>query len=63
MLGSAHTGSPFGESIISTDLVVRPVTVGFGADIGVNACIQPDLHIAAHAIVGLTQSPSQDVPG
>ena len=62
VLGSVHTGSPLGEPIISTDLVVRPVTVGFGADIGMNACVLPGLHIGAHSIVGAGSVVTHDVP-
>ena len=52
VLGSAHTGMPLEQPIIATDLVIRPVTVGVGADIGINASILPGVHIGAHAIVG-----------
>jgi acetyltransferase-like isoleucine patch superfamily enzyme len=62
VLGSVHTGSPLGEPIISTDLVVRPVTVAFGADIGMNACVLPGLHIGAHSIVGAGSVVTHDVP-
>ena len=62
VLGSAHTGVPLGEPIISTDLVVKPVIVGFGADIGVNACLLPGLHIGAHSIVGAGAVVTHDVP-
>jgi acetyltransferase-like isoleucine patch superfamily enzyme len=62
VLGSVHTGSPLSEPIISTDLVVRPVTIGFGADIGMNACILPGLHVGAHSIVGAGAVVTHDVP-
>jgi acetyltransferase-like isoleucine patch superfamily enzyme len=62
VLGSVHTGLPLGEPIISTDLTVRPVTVGFGADIGMNASILPGLRIGAHAIVGAGAVVTHDVP-
>jgi acetyltransferase-like isoleucine patch superfamily enzyme len=62
VLGSVHTGSPLGEPIISTDLEIRPVTIGFGADIGMNACILPGLHIGAHSIVGAGAVVTDDVP-
>jgi len=61
VLGSVHTGLPLGEPIISTDLTVRPVIVGFGADIGMNASILPGLRIGAHAIVGAGAVVTQDV--
>jgi acetyltransferase-like isoleucine patch superfamily enzyme len=62
VLGSTHTGLPLGDPIISTDLVVKPVTVGFGADIGMNACILPGLNIGAHSIVGAGAVVTHDVP-
>jgi acetyltransferase-like isoleucine patch superfamily enzyme len=62
VLGSTHTGIPVGEPIIATDLVIKPVTVGFGADIGMNACILPGVHIGTHAIVGAGAVVTQDVP-
>ena len=61
-MGSVHTGLPLGEPIISTDLTVRPVAVGFGADIGMNASILPGIHIGAHAIVGAGAVVTQDIP-
>ena len=62
VLGSTHTGLPLGEPVITTDLVVKPVTIGFGADIGMNACILPGLHVGAHSIVGAGAVVTQDVP-
>jgi acetyltransferase-like isoleucine patch superfamily enzyme len=62
VLGSAHTGSPIGEPIIRTDLVIKPVVVGFGADIGMNASLLPGVRIGAHSIVGAGAVVTQDVP-
>jgi len=62
VLGSIHTGLPLDDPIISTDLLVKPVMVGFGADIGMNACILPGLHIGAHSIVGAGAVVTHDVP-
>lgn len=62
VLGSAHTGVPVEQPIIATDLVIRPVTVGTGADIGMNASILPGVHIGAHAIVGAGAVVTHDVP-
>lgn len=61
VLGSAHTGVPVTAPIITTDLVIRPVTVGFGADIGMNASILPGVHIGAQAIVGAGAVVTRDV--
>ena len=62
VLGSAHTGIPSTEPIITTGLVIKPVTVGFGADIGMNASILPGVHIGAHSIVGAGAVVTHDVP-
>src|ERR1700719_5194953 len=52
VLGSSHTGKPVSMPIITTELVIKPVRVGFGADIGMNASILPGVQIGAHSIVG-----------
>jgi acetyltransferase-like isoleucine patch superfamily enzyme len=62
VLGSTHTGEPIEQPIITTDLVIRPVVVGTGADIGMNASILPGVRIGAHAIVGAGAVVTQDVP-
>lgn len=62
VLGSAHTGVPSGEPIITTGLVIKPVRVGFGADIGMNASILPGVHIGAHSIIGAGAVVTHDVP-
>lgn len=62
VLGSAHTGIPVSEPIISTDLVIKPVVVGQGADIGMNASILPGVRIGKHAIVGAGAVVTHDVP-
>ena len=62
VLGSVHTGVPNTDPIITTDLVVKPVTVGFGADIGMNASILPGVHVGAHSIVGAGAVVTEDIP-
>ena len=52
VLGSEHTGEPIDVPIIQTDLVIKPVRVGDGADIGVNAVLLPGVTIGAGAIIG-----------
>jgi acetyltransferase-like isoleucine patch superfamily enzyme len=42
--------------------MIKPVTVGFGADIGMNASILPGVHIGAHSIVGAGAVVTHDVP-
>ena len=62
VLGSVHTGVPDDVPIIRTDLIIKPVTVGYGADIGMNAAILPGVHIGAHSIVGAGAVVTRDVP-
>jgi acetyltransferase-like isoleucine patch superfamily enzyme len=62
VLGSAHTGVPIEDPVITTDLVIKPVVVGFGADIGMNASILPGVRVGAHSIVGAGAVVTHDVP-
>jgi len=62
LLGSEHTGHPQSAHIIQTDLEVRPVRVGAGADIGVNAVVLPGVTIGKGAIVGAGAVVTRDVP-
>jgi len=62
VLGSAHTGAPIEQPIITTGLVIKPVVVETGADIGMNASILPGVRIGANAIVGAGAVVTQDVP-
>ena len=61
VLGSEHTGEPADVPIIQTDLVIKPVRVGDGADIGVNAVLLPGVHIGTGAIVGAGAVVTKDV--
>jgi len=61
VLGSAHTGIPVEDPIISTGLVIKPVRVDYGADVGMNASILPGVHIGAQSIVGAGAVVSRDV--
>jgi acetyltransferase-like isoleucine patch superfamily enzyme len=62
VLGSTHTGDPIGVPMIATDLVIKPVHIGFGADVGMNASILPGVKVGAHAIVGAGAVVTHDVP-
>jgi acetyltransferase-like isoleucine patch superfamily enzyme len=62
VLGSTHSGNPIEEPIITTDLMIKPVIVETGADIGMNASILPGVRVGAHAIVGAGAVVIQDVP-
>jgi acetyltransferase-like isoleucine patch superfamily enzyme len=62
VLGSSHTGDPIDVPIITTNLVIKPVVIGYGADIGVNAVILPGVRVGAHAIVGAGAVVTHDVP-
>lgn len=61
VLGSEHTGEPADVPIIQTDLVIKPVRVGDGADIGVNAVLLPGVQIGKGAIVGAGAVVTKDV--
>jgi len=61
-LGSTHTGQPLDVPLIATDLEIKPVAIGYGADIGVNAVILPGVRVGANAIVGAGAVVTCDVP-
>lgn len=61
-LGSTHTGDPIEEPVIRTDLLIQPVHIGYGADIGMNASILPGVRVGAHAIVGAGAVVTADIP-
>jgi acetyltransferase-like isoleucine patch superfamily enzyme len=62
LLGSSHTAHPVDLPVIATDLVIRPVRIGNGVDIGVNATILPGVTIGDGAIVGAGAVVAEDVP-
>ncbi|MDB5537649.1 MAG: Hexapeptide transferase [Devosia sp.] len=62
VLGSQHTGMPVGEPVITTDLEIKPVRVGAGADIGTNATILPGVSIGEGAIIGAGAVVTTDIP-
>ncbi len=62
VLGSQHTGVPADVPIIQTDLVIKPVRVGRGADIGTNAVLLPGVTVGEGAIVGAGAVVTTDVP-
>jgi acetyltransferase-like isoleucine patch superfamily enzyme len=62
VLGSQHTGEPADVPIIATSLIIKPVVIGYGADIGTNATILPGVRVGANAIVGAGAVVTQDVP-
>jgi acetyltransferase-like isoleucine patch superfamily enzyme len=61
VLGSEHTGEPVDVPIIQTDLVIKPVRVRAGADIGVNAVLLPGVTVGEGAIVGAGAVVTKDV--
>ena len=62
VLGSSHTGEPMDLPIISTNLVIKPVVIGYGADVGVNSVILPGVHVGANSIIGAGAVVTHDVP-
>jgi acetyltransferase-like isoleucine patch superfamily enzyme len=61
VLGSEHTGLPLDLPLIATDLVVRPVLVKQGADIGTGAVLLPGVTVGRGAIVGAGAVVTRDV--
>jgi len=61
ILGSTHTGAPKDVPIIQTDLVIKPVRICQGSDIGVNAVILPGITVGEGAIVGAGAVVTRDV--
>lgn len=62
VLGSEHTGEPVDLPIITTALTIKPVVIGFGADIGTGATILPGVRVGANAIIGAGAVVNHDVP-
>jgi acetyltransferase-like isoleucine patch superfamily enzyme len=62
VLGSAHTGLPANVPITRTDLVIRPVRVCAGADVGMNAVLLPGVTVGRNSIVGAGAVVTHDVP-
>jgi acetyltransferase-like isoleucine patch superfamily enzyme len=62
VLGSMHVGLPIDIPIISTDLRIRPVRIGAGADVGTGAVILPGVSVGKGAIVGAGAVVASDVP-
>lgn len=62
VLGSQHSGRPADVPVIQTDLVIKPVRVREGADIGMNAAVLPGVTIGRGAIVGAGAVVTTDVP-
>lgn len=61
-LGSEHTGIPGDVPLIATDLVIKPILVCRGADIGTGAVILPGVTVGEGAIVGAGAVVTRDVP-
>lgn len=62
VLGSQHVGSPIDVPIVQTDLVIKPVRIESGADVGMNAIILPGVTVGRGAIVGAGAVVTQSVP-
>jgi len=62
VLGSAHSGHPVEIPIIATSLSIKPVVIGYGADVGTNATILPGVHVGAHAMIGAGAVVTGDIP-
>lgn len=62
VLGSTHTGFPVDRPIIETDLIIQPVHVREGADVGTGAVVLPGVTIGRNSIVGAGAVVTHDVP-
>jgi acetyltransferase-like isoleucine patch superfamily enzyme len=62
VLGSTHTGTPIDVPIIQTDLVIKPVRIEAGADIGTGAIILPGVTVGRGSIVGAGAVVTRDIP-
>lgn len=62
ILGSQHTGHPAELPLVATDLVIEPVRVRAGADIGMSSVLLPGVTVGAGAIVGAGAVVTHDVP-
>jgi acetyltransferase-like isoleucine patch superfamily enzyme len=61
ILGSEHTADPKDVPVIQTDLVIKPVRICRGSDIGINAVIMPGVTIGQGAIIGAGAVVTKDV--
>ncbi len=59
---SKHSGIPVTTPANQTDLIIEPVVICDGADIGVNAVILPGVTIGEGAIIGAGAVVTKDVP-
>jgi acetyltransferase-like isoleucine patch superfamily enzyme len=62
ILGSEHSGLPAHLPIVATDLIIEPVRVRLGADVGMNAVLLPGVTIGEGAIVGAGATVTRDIP-
>jgi acetyltransferase-like isoleucine patch superfamily enzyme len=62
VLGSVHTGEPVDEPVIKTSLIIKPVVIGYGADVGTNATILPGVRVGKLAIIGAGAVVTENVP-
>lgn len=61
VLGSEHTGLPADQPLITTELIIKPVVVKDGADIGTGAVLLPGVTVGEGAIVGAGAVVTHDV--
>lgn len=62
ILGSEHTGLPASVPVVTTDLAIKPVRVGDGADVGTGAVLMPGVTVGEGAIIGAGAVVTRDVP-
>lgn len=62
VLGSTHVGEPLDIPYIQTELEIKPVRIGCGADIGMNALVFPGVTIGKHSVIGAGSVVHKDIP-
>ena len=62
VVGSTHVALPVDVPVIQTDLLIKPIRIGTGSDIGANAVLLPGVAIGRGAIVGAGAVVTTDVP-
>jgi acetyltransferase-like isoleucine patch superfamily enzyme len=61
ILGSEHVGEPSDVTVLETDLLISPVRIRRGADVGTNAVVMPGVTVGLGAIVGAGAVVTRDV--